>query len=1166
MKIKEICEKTGLTDRTVRFYIQEQLIAPFYTENYLGRKSFDFSEQDLQKLESIATLRSFGFTVEEIKELLSSGTDNQQIVAAVQRRTEEDLGEMKYRHTVLSELDASEQMDVDTLVKRLSGTGCAVKNESARMNRRSFLAVFKSCLMFLAVWLPIMIAISILLFKFYVLETPTISPIFFVCTFLCFFPSTATILFFPRLGGARKSIRVILIGLCVICLPLGAFFSAKSVIVCDHKYQSYRTTVEATCQNSGEVVKKCKKCGDFKVQSVEKLSHKAVVVEGITPTCSTSGISEGSVCLHCDTVLVEQSVLPPTNIHTPVKIGAAVAATCKDTGLTEGSRCSVCNKTLVAQTVVPVTNDHIPVTDAAVSATCKATGLTEGSHCSVCDKVLVAQTVVSKTEDHMPVTDAAVSATCKNTGLTEGSHCSVCNKTLVAQTVVPKTEDHTVVIDQAIEPTCTAVGKTEGSHCSLCNTIFVSQQTLAQLSHSYEHNTCIYCGARFASTGLEFTKNDTGCALTGLGSCTDEYIVIPSTYNGMAVTEIARGAIRAEDRSIREIIIPDSVKTIRYLAISVSNFCIIEVGKNATIEENAFEVRGGCELINRTSKNVTSLVFYSNLEYTPRVINNTSNRRTVYTDDGFIFVSAEDNTYLCGYFGEQKDLVLPADFEGKDYVIASLAFFNSKKIEKVVLGNGVLAIGESAFASSSLTEIDLSGKVTEIPFGCFMECQYLESINIPDTVKTLSHQCFYSSGLKTVTIGKGVTTIQHSAFSCDFLDTLYYNATNCTYVNNSALRGFKHVVIGKTVETIPESFMYKNSSLVSVTFEENGCLKTISAHSFQQTSIIEITISETVSVIGNAFYGCNKLKTIFFNATNCTASNAFNNCNVSGGIVFTVGKTVTRIPAKLFKDCTIASFVIEPEGVLAVIESGFTSSPLKNIDLPTTVASFDRFDFELASLSIASGNPYYKIVDSCLVRMTDNALIAVIGPNYVIPASVTKIIKDAFYKSGATEIVIPETVLRIENGALTSADAVSVSLYFIGNSREEPTSLLALFGKENRTGFTAVSTYFFYNGRPIDVKETFYLPSNFSELVLMGGDISKDSLAFVSPLKTVTLTEGVNAIDAEAFSYCTGLVSIAYIGSTAVWHTLIVTEWPNTLADTITVEVNGEVYNRHQPS
>ena len=69
MKIKEICQKTGLTDRTVRYYIEEGLISPFYTENYLGRKSFDFSEEDLEALKNIATLRAFGFSVEEIKEL-----------------------------------------------------------------------------------------------------------------------------------------------------------------------------------------------------------------------------------------------------------------------------------------------------------------------------------------------------------------------------------------------------------------------------------------------------------------------------------------------------------------------------------------------------------------------------------------------------------------------------------------------------------------------------------------------------------------------------------------------------------------------------------------------------------------------------------------------------------------------------------------------------------------------------------------------------------------------------------------------------------------------------------------------------------------------------------------------------------------------------------------
>jgi DNA-binding transcriptional MerR regulator len=43
MKIKAVCERTELTDRTIRYYIEEGLISPAFTENYLGRKSFDFS-------------------------------------------------------------------------------------------------------------------------------------------------------------------------------------------------------------------------------------------------------------------------------------------------------------------------------------------------------------------------------------------------------------------------------------------------------------------------------------------------------------------------------------------------------------------------------------------------------------------------------------------------------------------------------------------------------------------------------------------------------------------------------------------------------------------------------------------------------------------------------------------------------------------------------------------------------------------------------------------------------------------------------------------------------------------------------------------------------------------------------------------------------------------
>ncbi len=81
--------------------------------------------------------------------------------------------------------------------------------------------------------------------------------------------------------------------------------------------------------------------------------------------------------------------------HTSVT-DAAVAPTCTKTGLTEGSHCSNCSKVLVKQEVVDALG-HTSVTDKAKDPTCTETGLTAGSHCSVCNETLVAQEEVPAT-------------------------------------------------------------------------------------------------------------------------------------------------------------------------------------------------------------------------------------------------------------------------------------------------------------------------------------------------------------------------------------------------------------------------------------------------------------------------------------------------------------------------------------------------------------------------------------------------------------------------------------------------------------------------------------------------------------------------------------------------------------------------------------------------
>jgi len=357
LKIKEICEKTGLTDRTVRYYIEEGLISPFYTENYLGRKAFDFSEQDLDRLKSIATLRSFGFTVEEIKALSLGDADSKQIVDAVKQRASESLDESQRRIHVLRELDLSSEGDLLELSRKLYDRDMAIRNENVSpAPKKRLLSFLRSCAIFLAVWLPIFLAGVVLVVKIAVLDMPIVRPVFLFCTLLCFLPSLFIVLILKKTNETKKVQRILTL-LCLVCLPLSIFFSYKSITVCEHNYDTYRTIVAATCSREGEAVLTCKECGGFSVKKVQKLPHQTVVTKGYAPTCSRAGLSDGSYCSVCRETLVAQTVIAATNDHTPV-IDAAVPANCGNTGLTEGSHCSVCNKVLVRQIELPIIGRH----------------------------------------------------------------------------------------------------------------------------------------------------------------------------------------------------------------------------------------------------------------------------------------------------------------------------------------------------------------------------------------------------------------------------------------------------------------------------------------------------------------------------------------------------------------------------------------------------------------------------------------------------------------------------------------------------------------------------------------------------------------------------------------------------------------------------------------
>lgn len=142
MKIKTVCERTGLSDRAIRLYIENGLLAPDKTENYTGRRSFDFSEDDVTRLDQIAVLRASGFSIAQIREVQENPEKIPAIVAEV---TEKQETELRKSEKVLSSLSAlSEEIgSFEELADRLTDeTIPETPPEDSRMRLRYLIARF----------------------------------------------------------------------------------------------------------------------------------------------------------------------------------------------------------------------------------------------------------------------------------------------------------------------------------------------------------------------------------------------------------------------------------------------------------------------------------------------------------------------------------------------------------------------------------------------------------------------------------------------------------------------------------------------------------------------------------------------------------------------------------------------------------------------------------------------------------------------------------------------------------------------------------------------------------------------------------------------------------------------------------------------------------------
>lgn len=272
--------------------------------------------------------------------------------------------------------------------------------------------------------------------------------------------------------------------------------------------------------------------------------------------------------------------------------------------------------------------------------------------------------------------------------------------------------------------------------------------------------------------------------------------------------------------------------------------------------------------------------------------------------------------------------------------------------------------------------------LTVIEAAAFKGTKRLEGIALPDTVKSISKEAFYGSGIETICLSKNLKLIGPMAF---------------------AGSGLKGIVIPDKVKKLGENVFRDCKDLTEVTLPES--VTKIPSGTFENCCSLETVNALNVDIVcGHAFYNCIKLEAFDFSKLQSVEFAAFAYTGIRKAIF---SDKLVNLGVEIFFSCKKLQTVDMSACKMQKISYHCFCfcEELKNVKLPQNVTIFSNACFLKTKLDKLTINAGTYIDDNAFGKTSIDELVFTDDNNSLVKTTVRPL---AFEDSSVGKLIIPD--------------------------------------------------------------------------------------------------------------------------------------------------------------